>query len=193
MKFTLALSLIAGAAAFAPAAQQSASTALNANPLADQLGAQAPLGFWDPAGLCIDGDQANFDKLRAIEIKHGRVCMLGVVGFLVTEAGLRMPGAEDMPAGVAAVGAVPGMVWAQFFATTALMEAVNRDVTGKGEFPGDFRNGAIDFGWDRLSPEVQMKKRQVELNNGRAAQMGLTGLVIHDMLGNLSEIIPIGK
>ena len=33
-------------------------------------------------------------------------------------------------------------------------------------FVGDFRNGAIDFGWDKLSPEAQTKKRAIELNNG---------------------------
>ena len=33
-------------------------------------------------------------------------------------------------------------------------------------FVGDFRNGAIDFGWDKLSAEAQTKKRAIELNNG---------------------------
>ena len=140
--------------------------------------------------LCADGDQENFDKLRGAELKHGRVAMLGIVGYLVTLAGVRFPGAEDVPAGIAALSAVPGMVWAQFWATTALMEAVNRDVTGKGEFVGDFRNGALDFGWDKLDEATKMKKRAIELNNGRAAQMGLAGIVIHDMMGNLGEIIP---
>ena len=31
---------------------------------------------------------------------------------------------------------------------------------------GDFRNGALDFGWDTFSPEEQERKRGIELNNG---------------------------
>lgn len=75
--------------------------------------------------------------------------MLGVVGYLATYAGMRFPGAEDVPAGFAALPAVPGMVWAQFIATVALMEAANssqEDTDGvkagwKPDFQGDFRNG----------------------------------------------------
>ena len=40
----------------------------------DELGAQAPLGFFDPLGLVADGDQEKFDRLRYVEIKHGRIC-----------------------------------------------------------------------------------------------------------------------
>jgi hypothetical protein len=42
--------------------------------------------------LVADGDQEKFDRLRYVEIKHGRICMLAVVGYLVTEAGIRLPG-----------------------------------------------------------------------------------------------------
>jgi hypothetical protein len=56
-----------------------------------------------------------------------------------------------------------------------------KDVVG-GEFVGDFRNNFIDFGWDLLSPEEQDRKRGIELNNGRAAQIGILGLMVHEML-----------
>jgi hypothetical protein len=46
MKSVIIASLIAGAAAFAPVAQKSASTALNMA-FEDELGAQPPLGFFD--------------------------------------------------------------------------------------------------------------------------------------------------
>lgn len=38
-----------------------------------QLGAMAPLGYFDPLGFCKKGDEATFRNLRASEIKHGRV------------------------------------------------------------------------------------------------------------------------
>jgi hypothetical protein len=51
-------------------------------------------------------------------------------------------------------------------------------------------SGLLDFGWDEQTAEWKKKKRTIELNNGRAAQMGITGLMIHDLLGNTNEIIP---
>ena len=32
----------------------------------EALGAQAPLGFWDPLGLLKDADQERFDRLRYV-------------------------------------------------------------------------------------------------------------------------------
>ena len=58
-----------------------------------------------------------------------------------------------------------------------------------GEFPGDFRNGALDFGWDDLSPEDQDRKRGIELNNGRAAQMGILAIMVHDQLNGEPYVI----
>eukprot|EP00523_Entomoneis_sp_CCMP467_P008816 CAMPEP_0168736620 /NCGR_PEP_ID=MMETSP0724-20121128/9955_1 /TAXON_ID=265536 /ORGANISM="Amphiprora sp., Strain CCMP467" /LENGTH=203 /DNA_ID=CAMNT_0008783825 /DNA_START=91 /DNA_END=702 /DNA_ORIENTATION=+ len=194
--------LFASAAAFAPAQQAAvSSTALNAD-FSKEVGAQAPLGLWDPCGITNMMDQDKFDHYRWVELKHGRVAMLGVVGYLTTYAGVRFPGAEDIPAGFAALDAVPGMVWAQMIATWAIMEGANRDqkeTPGVNEswsgstFPGDFRNGFIDFGWDKQSDEWKMKKRAIEINNGRAAQMGLLGLMVHDKLGNIETILPYGN
>lgn len=79
MKTAIAASFIATAAAFAPAQQSArASTAIRA--FENELGAQPPLGFFDPLGLVTNGDQAKFDRLRYVELKHGRISMLAVVG-----------------------------------------------------------------------------------------------------------------
>lgn len=84
------------------------------------------------------------------------------------------------------------MVWAQMIGTWTMMEMANRDFTGTGEFPGDFRNGALDFGWDKLDEAAKKKKRSIELNNGRAAQMGILGLMTHEMMGNIDALPIIG-
>jgi hypothetical protein len=47
-------------------------------------------------------------------------------------------------------------------------------------------NGYIDFGWDTFSEEEKLSKRAIELNNGRAAQFGILGLMVHEL------IIPLG-
>jgi hypothetical protein len=44
------------------------------------------------------------------------------------------------------------------------------------------RNSAIDFGWDAFSPEEQDRKRGIELNQGRAAMMGILALMVHEQL-----------
>merc|ERR1712228_666710 len=151
----------------------------------DELGAQPPLGFFDPLGLVADGDQEKFDRLRYVEIKHGRICMLGVVGFLVNKAGIYLPGDVDLSgtafsdcgSGFAALTAVPGAGIAQTVAFIGALElAFMKDATGENEFVGDFRNGFIDFGWDSFDEETKMAKRAIELNQGRAAQMGLLAL-----------------
>ena len=200
MKLAVLAALAGSAAAFAPAQTSSRATALNAD-LSKELGAQAPLGFFDPLGCVADGNKENFDRLRWVELKHGRIAMLAVTGYLVTYAGVRFPGAGDIPSGFAALDNLPGMVWAQMIATWAMMEAANQDqfkapwgTNDRGdspaEFKGDFRNGALDFGWSKLSDATKMKKRAIELNNGRAAQMGILGIMVHEKLGNLDLILP---
>lgn len=190
MKTAILASLIAGAAAFAPVAQKASTTALNMA-FENELGAQQPLGFWDPLGLVADGDQKKFDRLRFVEIKHGRICMLAVAGYLTTEAGIRLPGDidysglkfADVPSGFGAISAISGAGIAQIVAFVGFLElAVMKDITG-GDFVGDFRNGAIDFGWDTFSEDVKLKKRAIELNQGRAAQMGILALMVHEELG----------
>jgi hypothetical protein len=64
MKLAVAASLVASAAAFAPAKQASSSSAVKA--FENELGAQPPLGFFDPLGLVADGDQEKFDRLRGV-------------------------------------------------------------------------------------------------------------------------------
>ena len=205
MKLTVLAALAGSAAAFAPSpVAQTSRTALSAD-FSKELGAQMPLGFIDPLGLVADADQDEFDRLRWVELKHGRVAMLAVTGYLVTYAGVRFPGAEDIPSGFAALDNIPGMVWAQLIATWTMMEAANQDQyvapwgtnqnafeleESPAEFKGDFRNGALDFGWDKLSDATKMKKRAIELNNGRAAQMGILGLMVHDKLGNIDLLLP---
>lgn len=164
----------------------------------DELGAQAPLGFFDPLGFLKDADEARFDRLRSVELKHGRVCMLAVLGHIVTTAGARLPGNinyeglafADIPAGLKALEVVPLAGIAQIVVFIGLLEIfVMKDVAGTGEFPGDFRNNYIDFGWDTFDDETKLKKRAIELNNGRAAQMGILALFVHEKLDNNPYII----
>eukprot|EP00561_Arcocellulus_cornucervis_P012542 CAMPEP_0185799506 /NCGR_PEP_ID=MMETSP1322-20130828/358_1 /TAXON_ID=265543 /ORGANISM="Minutocellus polymorphus, Strain RCC2270" /LENGTH=191 /DNA_ID=CAMNT_0028495083 /DNA_START=32 /DNA_END=607 /DNA_ORIENTATION=- len=189
MKSVIALSFAAGAAAFAPSANVARSSTALAGDLSGEIGAQAPLGFWDPLDMTNGGEKDTFEELRAIELKHGRVAMLGVVGYLSTYAGNRFPGAEGSPSGLQALWNMSLNDYLWIFGTCAILEICNSDRAGTSEFRGDWRNG-FDFGWDKQTDEWKNKKRAIELNQGRAAQMGILGLIVHDAMGNLNEILP---
>jgi len=211
MKVAVLAALAGSAAAFAPAQQARISTAVGATEaqtdffglvtetdFSQELGVQPPLGFFDPLGLLKDGDMDTFNDLREKEIKHGRVSMLAVTGYLVTAAGIRFPGAEDIPDGLASWQAMLDskdgvFVLYQMLAFFVVAEIINRDaewLDNEAEFVGDYRNGALDFGWDKLSDSAKLNKRAIELNNGRAAMMGIWGLVTHEIMG--VSILPGG-
>jgi len=186
------LSILAGAAAaFAPSTGKAPVTSLNMA-FESELGSQPPLGFFDPLGLVADGNEKTFDRLRYVELKHGRIAMLAVLGHVTTSAGIRLPGDIDfsgtsfasIPSGLGALSQIPGGGLFQLFAFIGFLEVfVMKDITG-GEFVGDFRNGFIDYGWDKLDEEEKYTKRAVELNNGRAAMMGILALMVHEKLGD---------
>ena len=48
----------------------------------NELGVQAPVGFWDPVGFTADGDVAAFKRRRSVELKHGRISMMAAMGTL---------------------------------------------------------------------------------------------------------------
>jgi hypothetical protein len=178
---------IATAAAFAPASRVVSSSALKMG-FESELGAQAPLGFWDPLGLLANADQARFDRLRYVETKHGRISMLAILGHLVTTAGVRLPGeiAYGVPFasvknGLAALDTIPAAGIAQIVAFIGLIElgfASRQEEIEEAQLKAS--------GWDAETIE---KKKAIELNNGRAAQMGILALMVHEKLNNDPYVI----
>jgi hypothetical protein len=153
-----------------------------------EIGAQAPLGFWDPLGLLNGADQARFDRLREVEVKHGRISQLAILGHIVTTAGIRLPGdiAFGVPfasirTGLAAFEDIPAAGIAQIVAFIGLIEL------GYGARKADIEEAQLKAsGWDQ---ETINKKLAIELNNGRAAQMGILALMVHEKLDNNPYII----
>ena len=186
----LALCLGAVSAFVAPKAPVTRTGALAA--FESELGVQKPLGFWDPLGMVENVDQDRFDRLRYVELKHGRIAQLAMLGHIVTSNGVRLPGYlstssdllfSDVKPGLAAFSQIPPAGSFQILLFIGWLEAVvMKDVEGTGEFPGDFRNGFIDLGWDTFTEEKKLQKRAIELNNGRAAQMGILGLMMHEVV-----------
>jgi hypothetical protein len=181
------LAALLSVSAFAPVARVARSNALKMS-FENEIGVQAPLGFWDPLGLLKDADQARFDRLRTVETKHGRIAMLAILGHIVTTAGVRLPGEiayglpfADVKNGLAALDTIPAAGLAQIIAFIGLIEfgyAARKDEIEAAQLKAS--------GWDQ---ETINKKLAIELNNGRAAQMGILGLMVHEKLNNDPYII----
>ena len=152
----------------------------------NELGAIPPLGFWDPLGLCTS--EEKFNRYREVELKHGRVCMVAVVGYITQEnirlAGYISPSADlkfdDIPNGLAAIGAVPALGWLQIFIAAAFFELglVNQD---PDMAPGDYGAGYGIRGKIE-DPEERARALNVELSNGRLAMIGALALLVQDKL-----------
>ena len=175
-----------GASAFAPV-RSARSSALKMS-FESEIGAQAPLGFWDPLGLLNDADQEKFDRLRTVETKHGRISMLAILGHLVTTAGYRIPTSitpgydlTNTKTGLAALSELPAEAIFGTLLTVACIEggfAARKDEIEEVQLEKS--------GWDE---ETINKKLAIELNNGRAAQMGILALMVHEKLDNNPYII----
>jgi len=156
----------------------------------NELGAQAPLGFWDPLGFTADGSQENFKRRRATEIKHGRIAMLAAMGYITPEVTGKLPGYlspsaglkfADVPNGLAAIAKVPAAGWAQMIAYGAFVEISGMESNGSDGTSGT----PGDFGFKVLTaPDAEGKKTKLsaELANGRLAMMAIIGMFFQDGL-----------
>merc|ERR1711871_1663930 len=140
--------LLAYVTAFAPMGRVSRSSVMKMQ-FEDELGVLPPVGFFDPLGLSSDGDEETFARRRAVELKHGRVAMAAVTGYLVAEVA-RFPGTIDLdgttfasiPNGVAALGAVPLFGWVQIFLSIGYWEIKGWEQE-EGAEPGTFGTGYL--------------------------------------------------
>jgi len=158
----------------------------------NELGVQAPVGYWDPLGLGKDGDADVFRRRREVEIKHGRVCMIATIGFMVTSVGYRFPGElspstgitfEKVPAGLDAIGAVPALGWVQIFVFCGLIDT-GLFRADPARDPGDFENGGIlgvpNASGPMSDAEGRKRKLNAELANGRLAMVAIMGMLFQN-------------
>ena len=82
------LSFLFSISAFSPNGQirstRVSNSVLTMRDFSNELGVTKPLGFYDPLGLLKDGDEDKYNRLRKVEIKHGRISMLAILGHIVT-------------------------------------------------------------------------------------------------------------
>jgi len=164
-----------------------------------EIGVTPPLGVYDPLNILatpVVYPRRDYRRYQELEIKHGRISMLACVGVITTEAGFRWPGYlsksldlkfSDVPGGALdSWAAVPAIGWFQIVFAVIFLELAY-GVQDPSKEPGDV--GGIT--WIRYDdPEVKKFKLNAERNNGRAAMMGITGMITHNALG-VDSLFPI--
>ncbi|CAE8589535.1 unnamed protein product [Polarella glacialis] len=151
---------------------------------AQQIGAMAPLGFFDPLGFSKKGDKAGFNNLQAAEIKHGRVAMMAALGAVVQHY-VKFPGFESVPTGLGAVTTAPGKEgFAALFLVSGVLELAIWTQDDKKE-PGNFGDPA---GLNMYNPEM----REKEINNGRMGMFSAIGIIAAEALSGKDGMNQLG-
>jgi len=140
-----------------------------------------PLGFSNHELGPFDTAAEHMAWIREAEIKHGRVCMLAVLGWIGVDLGVKAPG---LPAGLkglsafqahdAAVAQGPLIVLLMFCGVFEIAGSGGIAASLKGErVPGDF---ALTGGFGK-TPESLAKLRENEIAHCRLAMMAFSGIV----------------
>merc|ERR1712125_260552 len=153
----------------------------------NELGVQAPAGFWDPVGFTADGNVASFRRRRSVELKHSRICMLAAIGYMQPELTGKWPGFlspsaglkfADIPNGLGAISKVPNAGWAQIVAYCAFCELSQDQSAGTPAAAGDFNFKVLTSS----DAAEKQKKLAAEVANGRLAMMAIIGMFFQDGL-----------
>jgi hypothetical protein len=156
-----------------------------------ELGVQAPVGFWDPLGFTKDADAATFRRRRQVELKHGRVCMIACIGYIVPEyfkfEGELSPSSgltfSYVPNGLAAISKIPSSGLVQIIAFAGICELFFL-VDDPSRPAGDFANaGTLGIPFAKgIEGEARNKKLSAEIANGRLAMVSIIGMFYQDGL-----------
>jgi light-harvesting complex I chlorophyll a/b binding protein 1 len=221
MKFTIACSLLAAANAFAPSKVAKTSTELNAlngwTPDSKKFayglpGSLDPVRDFDPFGFAEKADLETMKTYREAETQHGRVAMLAVLGFLVTEEPIEYHPLfeaynKDIGPSIRHLDEVRAVSPAFFEIlglTIGLLE-LNRavygwtapgDVIGSGRtFKADYYPGDLGFDPLGLKPTTTEEFFEIstkELQNGRLAMLGAMGIIAQELVNGKEIFVNLG-
>jgi hypothetical protein len=130
-----------------------------------QIGAVAPLGYFDPLGYCTTGDEAEFNRLRSSEIKHGRLAMMASIGAVAQH--FLNPKVHGTFGAVNSEIGVFGMMIILVF--SSFIEASVTETS-----PGNYGD---PLGFNQYNSDMRTK----ELNNGRMAMISVLGIFVAEM------------
>lgn len=158
-------------------------------------GVTGPLGFWDPIGYSSAASEGRLRFLREAELKNGRVAMLAALGFLTAEqypvffhGNFAGPAIKTW----SQIG-TQGYFWPGVLFCIAIPEVFSvfnhNNPFESGEWrthrtdtePGNY----LDFdplGLKPTDPDEFIDKQNKELNNGRLAMIGISGMIAQELV-----------
>jgi len=193
MKSVLVSLLAASASAFSPASQsqRAGSVALNAEEFSksvpflvrpEKLDGSLPgdMGF-DPMRL--SDIQTDLNYARWAELKHGRICMLAIVGMVVQESGVHIPGDQftntDIFGAISSVGFAGNI---QVLMAIGIVEGINYNKHYDDSTPGEI--GWEGKGWASLTDSQKAFRKEAEIVHCRLAMIAFTGAIVQTLLFN---------
>lgn len=144
------------------------------------------VGF-DPLNI---SSYLNVKWLQEAEIKHGRICMLAIVGLMVAEV-YQFPFYSNAPHvaiyrhnwAVSNGALAQILLWSSFFeimTTRATLQTIN-GVSDRA--PGDFKFDPLGLGKDPAKKAVYATN---EIKNGRLAMIAVSGAIHHAALTKMN-------
>merc|ERR1719453_2832737 len=162
------------------------------------VGVTAPFGFFDPLGLTADKSVEEVQLFREAELTHGRVAMMGAVGFLVQEAfhpifadlllGEPVPAARQLDL---VLSTSNGQLAGSVLLMAIFFSEFHRARTGWVEpdvAPRTLREGYLpgDLGFDPMGLKPKdaglLSMQNKELNNGRLAMIAVAGMCVQEIV-----------
>jgi hypothetical protein len=154
------------------------------------VGVSAPLGFFDPLGFS-KTNQATLNRYRESELKHGRVAMLAVLGWLTQEHFHPLYDGKLNSNPLTAFGEVPPLAFVQIIIFTGMLEFFfGTAEQNEGSPPGDY------YGINKMMSDKDSQAwvgfQTRELNNGRLAMFAIVGEMAHAAITGKGALEQLG-
>jgi len=145
-------------------------------------GVTQPFGFWDPFNFAVTLPGADLYFYREAELKHGRTCMLAVLGIVFADK-FHPWYTGDAPYASPVLSHYTPDMFKNFWPILALVCGAFELFT----FPQDRSKEPGDLGFDPLGLKPKTEKDYLELhnkeiNNGRLAMLAWAGIIGKELM-----------
>ena len=162
------------------------------------IGSTAPFGVFDPLNLAEDKSMEELKLFREAELAHGRVAMMGALGFIVEE-NFHPIFPDASGAGIRYLDQVLSDEMGQLFASFLFIAIAGSELTRArigwvppesvtsetGRLNADYTPGHLGFDPLGLKPKTEeafVEMQNKELNNGRLAMLALAGFMAQELV-----------